>query len=196
MAKIIPIKNVPPPPTFDDDDDDLLVMKAAETQKQRIVRDAHSATPFRLQFAFWLNMSKPGEEAIADTIETLKQQRTFARTIRDGIRLICDLRAGKLDVLFELFPWVRAEFLEYMQSLQPTKSAADTALQAQLARLESLLLAGNIESGGGPKPLNVAKVPGPIVDDDMPELEIKKAKSTGNASENFLKSAFAVAGIQ
>ena len=31
---------------------------------------------------------------------------------------MCDLRNGKLDILFELFPWVRAEFMQYMHDLQ------------------------------------------------------------------------------
>lgn len=85
-----------------------------------------------------------GEEAeIGETIEELKQERKFAPTIRDGIRLINDLRKGKLDVLFELFPWVRAEFMDYMREIQPvvvTQTAeppATPAGQSQQAWLEA-----------------------------------------------------------
>ena len=81
---------------------------------------------FRLRFTFWLDMHKSDEAAIAETIADLKSQRSFVSTIRDGIRLICDLRAGRLDVLFELFPWVRSEFLGYMNSLQPNSTASDS----------------------------------------------------------------------
>lgn len=76
----------------------------------------------RLRFNFWLDMNKPEEELIADKIEVLKNERSFTSVIRDGIRLICDLREGKLDVLFELFPWVRVEFLEYMREVAPKPS--------------------------------------------------------------------------
>lgn len=74
---------------------------------------------YRLMYRFWLNIAKPAEEAIADKIEILKNERLFSQTIRDGVRLICNLRDGKLDVLFELFPWVKAEFMEYIREVQP-----------------------------------------------------------------------------
>lgn len=73
----------------------------------------------RLMFRFWLDIFKSEEAEIADTIENLKNERSFTQAIRDGIRLICNLRDGKLDVLFELFPWVKAEFMEYLREVQP-----------------------------------------------------------------------------
>lgn len=88
----------------------------------------------RLMFRFWLDMFKSEEAAIADQVEILKNKRSFTQTIRDGIRLICDLRNGKLDILFELFPWVRAEFMEYMRDLQLSKPAqADKVSAPQIA---------------------------------------------------------------
>jgi hypothetical protein len=82
---------------------------------------------FRLRFTFWLDMLKEGELAVAEAIQKLKVDRLFAETVRDGIRLVCDLRDGKLDVLFELFPWVRAEFLQYMReiALEPPTGQVD-----------------------------------------------------------------------
>lgn len=62
---------------------------------------------YNLQFKFWLNANDDFELWLADEIAKLKSKRSFTRTIRDGIRLVIDLRAGKTDVLFELFPWVR-----------------------------------------------------------------------------------------
>ena len=88
---------------------------------------------FRLRFTFWLDMLKEGESAVAETIDTLKKKRLFAETVRDGIRLVCDLRDGKLDVLFELFPWVRAEFLEYMRELTSETLPEQSAKVAQHA---------------------------------------------------------------
>lgn len=109
--------------------------------------------PYRLMYKFWLDINKTDEEAIADKIETLKTKRAFSKTIRDGIRLVCDLRNGKLDVLFELFPWVRAEFMQYIdlqfgpaeqtqehqsQSIEPQASETQQAwIEAEQERLES-----------------------------------------------------------
>jgi len=94
---------------------------------------------YRLRFFFWLNVNNPDEEALADTIEILKNDRTFTNTIRDGIRLMCDLRAGHMDILLELFPWVK-------EALQPINShSTEQRLQEQITRLEKLLLAqGNV----------------------------------------------------
>lgn len=61
---------------------------------------------YRLRFVFWLDMLRPDELKLADKIELLKNERLFAKTIRDGIRLVVDLREGRVDVLRELFPWV------------------------------------------------------------------------------------------
>jgi hypothetical protein len=99
---------------------------------------------FRLRFTFWLDLLKPDEAAIAEQIEKLKFDRTFATTIRDGIRLICDLRAGRTDVLVELFPKV----VERLKTPEP--SVAESRLQAHIDRLEALLLSqGNVPISAG-----------------------------------------------
>lgn len=64
---------------------------------------------FRQRFVFWLDIEKDHEADIAAAIDGLKQKRSFSKTIRDGIRLIVDLRAGRTDVLFELFPLLKAK---------------------------------------------------------------------------------------
>ena len=102
-----------------------------------------SAKRYREKFTFWLNLVKDDEFAIADQIGELKKNRTFVKTIRDGIRLVCDLRAGRLEVLFELFPWVKAEFLS---GVQPKETAGEKLLREQLERMEKLL----IEQGNQP----------------------------------------------
>lgn len=61
---------------------------------------------FRRQFVFWLDDMRPEESTLIDFIDELKQQRGYARAIRDGLRLIQDLRRGRVDVLIELFPHV------------------------------------------------------------------------------------------
>lgn len=76
-----------------------------------------SSKRFRLRFTFWLDVNKKDEAEIADKVEDLKRDRLFAQTIRDGIKLIMSLREGNLEILFDLFPWVRAEFLDYVKEL-------------------------------------------------------------------------------
>lgn len=73
----------------------------------------------RIMFRFWLDDSKEDENALIGEVAELKTNRKFTETIRQGIELITDLRNGSLRVLFDLFPYVKAEFLEYMQSLNP-----------------------------------------------------------------------------
>ena len=43
---------------------------------------------FRLQFKFWLDVNKPDEYALAEIIAELKENKTFSKAIRDGIRLV------------------------------------------------------------------------------------------------------------
>lgn len=153
---------------------------------------------YRMRFDFQLNINKEDEYALAEQITMLKQQGLYSKTVRDGIRLISDLRDGKLDVLFDLFPWVRAEFLEYMASVQPQKSDTEIHIKEQLARIEELLAntettvpEANKQSGvGGPKAMKVPPVGKPIFDLDDIELDIKKAKANGNSAQNFLDAAF------
>ena len=94
---------------------------------------------FRMKFMFWLDSTKEDEDKLIEQIEKLKLDRLFSKTIRDGVRLICDLRAGQTDILLELFPWVK----ESIHTTPPLTS--EQRLQEQIARLEALLLSqGNV----------------------------------------------------
>lgn len=149
---------------------------------------------FRLRFPFWLDMHKPDEADLAEKIAILKADRVFVKTIRDGIRLIWDLKAGRLEILFSLFPWVKEEFEKR------ANNQAIVALQTQLARLEKLMGQGmsvpvDIQSGviqpkipSGPKPLLVPSLALPrFEDDDEPTLILSKSAST-DASYNLINS--------
>lgn len=78
---------------------------------------------YRSQFKFWLDVNKPDEEALAVLCEDLKRRGLYTKTIRDGISLVEDLRDGRLDVLFALYPWVK-ELTIYGQggALRPAAS--------------------------------------------------------------------------
>jgi len=131
---------------------------------------------FRMRFTFWLDLNKEDEYEIAEEIELLKRKRTFSQTIRDGIRLICDLRAGRTDVLRELFPWV----------LEPAAHEGG-GVQQQLKRLEVLLLEqGNVPIDRPAALKNAGEV----------ALEVKSAKRDEdvNSGFNFMISSAALQG--
>ena len=157
------------------------------------------AERYRMRFDFHLNLAKSDENELVEVIAGLKSIGLFSKTIRDGIRLICDLREGNLDVLFELFPWVRAEFLEYMASVQPQKSDTEIHIQQQLSRIEELLANDETTTavlkigsrGGEPKSMSIQEVAAPVFGDTRDDLLIvSKAASSHNAARNFLDSAF------
>lgn len=60
----------------------------------------------RQRFNFWLDLNKTDDAILAHEIQDLKKCRQFSQTIRDGIRLIVDLRRGNTSVLCELFPLI------------------------------------------------------------------------------------------
>ena len=106
---------------------------------------------FRKRHEFWLDLGKPRENRIANLIAELKEKRSFASSVRDGLRLIVDLRAGRVDVLRALFPSVVAqieagarppdspvvrEFAELMQ--KQTELLARLAASPEPARMPEL----------------------------------------------------------
>lgn len=95
----------------------------------------------RIGYTFWLDLKKPQEEKLSDVIELLKNKRSFASTIRDGLRLIHDLREGRVDVLHELFPWTKIA----MQSPAPPSGNDD--LKKEIAFLTQLILAQRPDDG-------------------------------------------------
>lgn len=145
-------------------------------------------TGTRERFDFWLDLTKDEHFSLADLIHELKQQRAFARTIRDGIRLIHELRAGETELLFELFPWIA-------QQQRAAGDGSDGDLRREIAELKLLMHQqndGGYTMQGGPKAMTVPTISAPVFDDDMPALVMKKAKSDGRSAQNFLDSAFAL----
>jgi hypothetical protein len=151
----------------------------------------------RGRYAFWLDYNKDEQLGLAETIDELKRTRKFVSTIRDGIRLICDLRAGRLETLFELFPWIKVEFLA---GVQPQETAGERALREQLARIEQQLLQqGNIPIqlpaptlkalSGGPKAMAVPTFSAPVCDDDEDfNTVVLKKDTTTDSCLNFVTS--------
>ena len=128
-----------------------------------------AAKRFRLKFMFWLDLTKDDEYELAEQIDILKQQRRFVETIRDGIRLVVDLRAGRTERLFAMFPWLIAEV--------GTETGNNRELQQELDRLWSAITSqptGNLASGAHHE-------------EEEAKLEVKAVKN-GSSGKNFLSS--------
>ncbi len=138
----------------------------------------------REKFVFWLTVSKDDELLLAEQIDQLKQRRRFLPTIRDGIRLVVDLRRGRVDVLCELFPWVSEIFAP------PTASAEFEQMMRRL-----------IEQGSpqapvppGPKRIEAPQFAAPAPDDDDEfDLDIRAVQG-GVSGQNFVSSVMALSG--
>lgn len=160
-------------------------------------------SPHRNRFNFWLNLDKPDEEKIADTIEHLKTERSFTKTIRDGIRLIVDLRKGNTEVLFELFPDLESR----LGGSSGSSGDDDSDIKREIDNLKQLIISqttnsnthimseqpkpSGLQSLGGVKQLNAPQFDKPSYDDDEDDdlgLVVTKAVSDGQASLNFLAS--------
>nr|WP_281719791.1 hypothetical protein [Nitrosomonas nitrosa] len=136
---------------------------------------------FRLMYKFWLDVNKPDEFELAETIDELKQNHYFVRTIREGIQLIVSLHQRRTDVLLAMFPWVEQAL---QPKIQPVLVAGHDQLQDQLKRLEQLIL----ETGARPAPkFTPSRSAG---NEEMPDFEV--VKSNVDATANFLSSLAAL----
>lgn len=121
---------------------------------------------YRFQMRFWVDLEKAEERWLADYAAYLKAGRNFHETVRQGLRLIHDLRQGKTDVLFEMFP-----FVAHHQPLNEERLAA--------------LIAARLGSVPAARPVALTE--------DTDTVEVKTVADNGTAIETFLQSA---AGLQ
>lgn len=160
---------------------------AALAPRQKAKREKRKRTMLR----FFLDRKKPDEKELLDTVKWLKGQRLFTPFVRDGLRLMMDLKAQRTDVLFTLFDWLEG-WMDVQIERRLNARLQDT--NARLMKLESELAAlkttgqGAISQPPGPRPIPAPAIPGPA-DDDAP-LVMRKAKSEGNSAETFLNAAF------
>jgi hypothetical protein len=147
----------------------------------------------------WLNSQKPVEKQVFKLVNEFKAGNEFSAAFRDGLRLIADLRAGRVDVLLELFPWIPAKL---GSGVAPS---GDDDLKREIAELKELIQQQSIPGGPlvaapalkpltGPKPLGAPKFDLPRFDDDDDgeTLVLRKSTST-DGSANFLQ---AMLGLQ
>lgn len=138
----------------------------------------------RVMLRFFLDKHKADERELWHEAESLKKERQFAPTLRDGLRLMSDLRAGRFDALFDLFDWIPG-WIETEVERRINERMVNT--NDRLARIEAELAM-----------LKTAPALRPVAaPDDDGLLVVTKAKSDGKASaENFLSAAFSLQKIQ
>lgn len=99
---------------------------------------------YRMMFRYWLDAAKDDELALADYCEDLKQTRSFTSTIRQALTLVRDLREGRLDSLFAMFPWILGWLEERAEAIAEAKLRANGSqideLGSKLEHIERLLI--------------------------------------------------------
>lgn len=93
----------------------------------------------RFRFNFWLDCNKDEELVLAETIDELKAERSFSRTIREGIKLVVSLRECQVDVLEMLFPWIKDHYRKQLTGEDsPVNQEFAAILRQQSVILERL----------------------------------------------------------
>ena len=143
------------------------------------------AQSFRKRVVVWLNLDKPQEANLLDYIEDLKVSRLFSRTIREGLLLIRDLRAGRLDILLDLFPWVEEAFWQRLNVESDIHRSIREMQKEIMAAINDPPRALPAHAGTVPR----AKLAPAIEAFDVPELvvtESKVDKENNNPTWNFM----------
>jgi hypothetical protein len=140
----------------------------------------------RKEFKFWLYHDLLEDQQLMDYIAYLRKTRQFAKTLRNGLRLMWSLGEGDLSVLFELFPSLRSQFMPDADDL--IEQFRLMLLQNQPAtpefpKMEALAM-------GNPKPLPAPSLPMPTFEDED-TIVIRHDTTAGvSAAANFLDAAF------
>src|SRR3990167_4086866 len=147
----------------------------------------------RVCLKFFLDKRKDDEKELIDSVKWLKGQRLFTPFIRDGLRLMMDLKARRTDVLFDLFDWLEG-WIDVEIERRINARMQDT--NARLAKVEAELQAMKMNAPTQRLEAPVAPRP-PVPDsDDSDLLTVRKAASDGKSGQRFLDSAFSLLNIQ
>lgn len=139
----------------------------------------------RKRFEFWLNDKRAEDWSLNELIAQLKKpakgQGQFTRAIREGIRLWVSLRDGQIDVLLELFPWVR-EALTKPTLITPVHSGA-----GQLDEIKSMLeLVVKQQSSSG----YIIQSSSPTTPKPLPAPPVAEVKTAALVSADEIASNF------
>jgi hypothetical protein len=140
----------------------------------------------RKKFEFWLNDQRQEDWLVYELIGKLKKpvkgQGQFTRAIREGLRLWTSLRDGQVDVLLELFPWVREALAKSMPV--PTVNGAHGGQLDEIKGMLEMLTAQQSTGGYLLKSTGGSAKPIPA----LPVVEIKQSVtvSADVIADNFL----------
>lgn len=154
--------------------------------------------PKQDQYKFSLSVRDKHSKSVKRIVEHMRQRGILSQAVRDGLRLINDLRLGKTKVLLELFPDIVDKLCppsDPKEDINELKRMIQQ-LQQQQAKVVYVPSDGNISEdaplvGQGllpppPKPSKLQKViPLPVFDDDD---TLAITQSVGKNGENFTAS--------
>jgi hypothetical protein len=148
---------------------------------------AESSGKAKKSVTFFLFWGK--DDDLIEEVAELMNTRKFSQVMRIALKVIPALMRGSLDELFEEFPWVKAEFLKYMQDVQPTQTPA---LPANIEKyLEEIIEKLDNQPSLPQKPVGLRKLAAPSLDDE--ELVVTVQKDTSqNSGANLINSLLAL----
>lgn len=151
---------------------------------------------FRKRYDFWLDYDKPEQLNIAERIDVLKERRQYSSAIRDGLRLVDDLREGNVDVLLELFPDIRERLGVPEPQPQQKTDRDDNQLAAALNNLAVVLQQQKSDVVPALKSVSTQfqiGAPKGLEMEALPEVKVRQASDdNGQSSQNFLNSLMAL----
>lgn len=143
------------------------------------------------QFKFSLSIHDKHDRAVRKIVEGLRKRGKLSQSIRDGLRLLNDLRRGRTKVLLELFP-------DIIERLCPPEPKTDDDLKNEIVALRRAIAEQgrgipDSRDNGFPemqpafKPLaSMKKMSKPVDDDDV--IEKKQVIGDMTATDNFFAS--------
>ena len=149
----------------------------------------------RKRFEFWLNDQRQEDWLVYELISKLKKptkgQGQFTRAIREGLRLWASLRDGQVDVLLEIFPWVR-EALAKPVPMATVSGVGNSELAKEIAA-QIILQGGTADSmrqptsaPSQPKQIAAPNFAMPVFEDDDQPTVLIRASTNTDSSMNFV----------
>ncbi len=142
----------------------------------------------RKEFKFWLYHDLVEDTRLMDYIDYLRKTRQFAKSVRNGLRLMWTLGEGDLSVLFELFPSLRSQFMpkgdELIEQFRQMLMQHQPVIP-EIPKLESPPT-GNI------KTLSVPQLAMPSSDDGDTIIIQRDIQAEAGGTSNFLAAAFGI----
>lgn len=128
----------------------------------------------RFRVDFWLHVNSQRDYETLEIIEAMKSKRTFRGSVIIGLKIVWELRQGRVETLLAEFPNVR----DLLQVKQPPP---DDGLRDEIRELKRMML----EQGGAViQPQSV--IMKSVVDAPAPVVQAATVASADDIANNFL----------